>query len=45
MKKVSFTKMCGAGNDFIIVNASAKLNAKSLAKKYAIEQMGLVQMA
>ncbi|MDP8264271.1 MAG: diaminopimelate epimerase [Candidatus Aceula lacicola] len=41
MKKVSFTKMCGAGNDFIIVNASAKLNAKSLAKKICHRTDGL----
>ncbi len=33
MKSLSFTKMNGAGNDFIIINAFPKLNAKSVAKK------------
>ncbi|MDD3375608.1 MAG: diaminopimelate epimerase [Candidatus Omnitrophica bacterium] len=33
MKKLTFTKMCGAGNDFIIINASSGLNVKKLAQK------------
>ena len=33
MKKIAFTKMNGAGNDFIIITAFPKLNAKSLTKK------------
>lgn len=33
MKKISFTKMAGAGNDFIIIDAALGLNYKKLAMK------------
>lgn len=33
MKKINFTKMSGAGNDFIVIDARKGLNYKSLAKK------------
>ncbi len=33
MKKIQFTKMTGAGNDFIIIEARKGLNLKKLAIK------------
>ncbi len=33
MRKINFTKMVGAGNDFIVVDAAAGLNYKKLAMK------------
>lgn len=33
MKKITFTKMNGAGNDFVVINSLPKINIKSIAKK------------
>lgn len=41
MKKINFTKMAGAGNDFIMINALKGINYKSLAKKICDRTNGI----
>jgi len=41
MKKISFFKMAGAGNDFIMIDAQKGLNYKSLAKKVCDRTNGI----
>lgn len=41
MKKINFTKMAGAGNDFIMIDARKGLNYKSLAQKMCDRTNGI----
>ena len=41
MKKINFTKMVGAGNDFIVIDAVAGLNYKNLAVKACDRTSGI----
>lgn len=41
MRKINFTKMAGAGNDFIVIDAASGLNYKSLARKACDRTSGI----
>ncbi len=41
MKKIKFTKMAGAGNDFVLIDAKAGLNYKKLALKVCDRTNGI----
>lgn len=41
MQKINFTKMCGAGNDFIVIDAIKSINYKDLAIKVCDRTNGI----